>query len=259
MSQINVLLIENQYLQFKTIRRRLTELHDADYSVFPELLASGTDDLRQFKVFMNQVRIALNGRYGKARCKDALAEVIKYVKSKTPDILIIDHKLVGHEEALTGIDLAIELYEAGCVQPVLFLSRTPESKRSVIESLDGYINNSDWLYKGYSDHELLDSSYFKMKVHPAIEKLLAKVKAKAEQETVGLTLSNLFVENDVTEVLGTVKTEHYKKAILTIKHLTVEETKAINDFKADWRNPDAGKINHFFKVTLTNIIKRNGK
>lgn len=259
MLKISVLLIENQYLQFKTIRRRLTELKTAEYTVYPELL-SGDADLQEFKRFMNQVRIALNGRYSKVRCGEALMEVIKYVKSKDPDLLIIDHKLVGNEDAGTGIDLAIGLYEAGCIQPVLFLSRTPESKRSVIKGLDGYINSMDWLYKGYSDHELLDESYFEDKVHKTIEKLLIKVKEKGEKESASFLLSGLFVDENVGIVLGHRKVERFKLAIQKITNLTDAEAAAVRDFKSrKWTNPDRDLINIFFNVVLTDIINRNEK
>jgi len=261
MSQVNVLLIENQYLQFRNIRKKLEEILDSPYKIYPEeSIDDDKADLENFMKFMDNIRIALNPRYDKY-CDDAWTKVQEYIADVKPGIFIIDHKLVGNDEGQTGIDLARRFWaEAKYPQPVLFLSRTPDSKKEVVEKLDGYYHPHRWLYKGYSDHEILDKEYFDSRVHPTIQSLLKLSKEKTAYEEVQLRLSGLFYNPLLDTVLDQKDRIYLMDGIKKIKNLTAEEDKKIKEYKSlDFKKTNAQTIRDFFHTTLTDIIKRHGE
>lgn len=261
MSQVNVLLIENQYLQFRNIRKKLEEILDSPYKIYPEeSMDDDKADLENFMKFMDNIRIALNPRYDK-HCLDAWTKVQEHIEDVKPGIFIIDHKLVGNDEGQTGIDLARRFWaEAKYPQPVLFLSRTPDSKKEVVEKLDGYYHPHRWLYKGYSDHEILDKEYFDSRVHPTIQSLLKLTEEKTAHEVVQLRLSGLFHNHLLDAVLDQRHRLWMMEGIKKVKSLTDEEERKITAYKSlETRQITAQSMRDFFNITLTDIIKRHGE
>jgi len=85
--------------------------------------------------------------------------------------LFLTHKLVGCHNSFSGISLAKELKNnRGFNQHIMFLSRTSQLDKKVMEELEGLDSKEyDWISKGYAGKDILQKDYFKEKVIKIIE------------------------------------------------------------------------------------------
>lgn len=92
-----IILIENQYTQFKEIRRHLC---NSGFEVFPP------ENQNEFKKFLDLIRIFLNKRYGGTELNshraNAFKEILIIIEYEKPEIIIIDNILVGYHDPENG-------------------------------------------------------------------------------------------------------------------------------------------------------------
>jgi hypothetical protein len=191
-SNKNILVIENQYFEFKAIYNFLKE-----FNVYPTPVF--------FKGFINNVHVALNKQYNKEYRQLALNNIDNIVNgvndpfnnNKPVDIMLIDHILGGAHFCHTGIDLAnyINSFRKNNPIPVVFLSRTPQEGKTKLEGVDTgsnsfdlllstnrlgyeygykmmYKNSCDWVHKGYFGDDCLDETFFNKYVIQAITNII---------------------------------------------------------------------------------------
>jgi ACT domain-containing protein len=156
-----IILIENQYFQFDVIKKNLIEL----YNIYPE-----SD--KQFKEFLDWVRIYLNIRYGETKRQHALSKILSVFKESNPDLVIIDQVLVGNHIAKNGIDLALKLRDEKISTPILFLSRTDINKVEVLQKYPNVDGLKDWLHKGYYGQKISEGDFFEKEVFKRIKSLI---------------------------------------------------------------------------------------
>lgn len=200
-----IVVIENQIRQFEDIFRMLT---DKEYEVYPTI--------GEFKDFIDAIRVHLNPRYSRDRRNDALKEVLSKVKAVTPDILIIDHILVGNDSSENGIDLAVKFRKEGFAMPIAFFSRTVPNDFSIIENLPRVEEIKVWLPKAYWGGINLDDPLFKNKVIPELDKLIGR--------SVVLMTDNL-IDKKMLPFLEDLKKEKLNVSVVTTKP---ELKKALN-------------------------------
>ena len=147
MSKRKILVIENQITQFETIRKNLDE-----YEIYPAL--------EEYELIMNLVCIRLNKRYIHDRRTEALTKLREYIVERKIELFIIDYKLSGCHDGLTGIDLAFEIQDRSLFPktPVIFLSRSSSNTKEIKDHLINVENK--WVEKGYAGLSLLEPSYF---------------------------------------------------------------------------------------------------
>ncbi|MBD1362965.1 hypothetical protein IDJ77_04005 [Mucilaginibacter sp. ZT4R22] len=182
-----VLLIENQYLQFKSIRKELQEHYEGEFEIYPLEIGDEETDRKEFEALMDQVRIALNERYGKMENKKSKSVLRTLIKDENFDLLIIDYKLVGYDGAPTGIQLASDFRADNIRCPILFLSRTPDNRSDILTTRGSVSEPYSWASKGYSDHDLLDGGYVNSDVTSKIDALI-KLNKLEEVQTILLSL-----------------------------------------------------------------------
>jgi hypothetical protein len=182
-----ILIIENQIRQFEDIFRTLTS---SGYKVGPAI--------GEFKCFIDAIRVFLNPRYGCDRRDAALKEVLAAVKDLSPDILIIDHILVGNDSSQNGIDLAVRLRKEKFFMPIAFFSRTIANDFSIIENLPRVEEIKVWLPKAYWGGINLDDTLFKNLVVPELDKLIQRS---------GLLMMENFINKEMSPFLENIKKE----------------------------------------------------
>lgn len=158
----NLLLIENQIVQFETIYDSL-----GAFNVFPP-----KDDRSYFAV-MDRVRIWLTKHYSEARKKEAFTYLCNYIRDNSIELYIIDLMLVGTYDGDNGITLATKLQEKKelGVNPVIFLSGSPKHTADIEKQLE-VVNKYEWVEKGYAGVSLNEIPYLKNNLVPVIERLL---------------------------------------------------------------------------------------
>jgi hypothetical protein len=153
----HILLIENQYTQFKHMA---VMLRDERFVVFPKR--------RDYLDFMNNIRIYLNPRYGEeqqgSKRAAAFKRIVEYIGDNKPELFIVDQVLVGNHAGLDGLFLMQQLRLVFKMQPILFLSRTPANEERVMEVLPTIEPPNCWINKGYFGEEILDKDYFARQV-----------------------------------------------------------------------------------------------
>lgn len=178
-----ILVIENQWTQFEKIRDKLLTCGEA-YNIYP------SDD-NSHKQFLDWIRICLDTRYGGDRRMKYRQIVIEYIKNYNPDLIIIDHILVGCHNGETGIDLAIYLRKEGNISvPILFLSRSDINTPNICKQYPEIDEPRIWIPKGFKGKENLERDYFKDTVLKAIKKLLKKKKPTLKEEIINLLVEN---------------------------------------------------------------------
>ncbi len=174
----NVLLIENQSLQYNTI----CEMLCSHYNVFPE---EG-----DYERFIDWVRIFANLRYKTAHLRnsrrdDAFDFIIKFIDANKIVFLIIDYKLTGFADGGSGIFLAKAIREKRDL-PILFLSRMDRNEQSVMEELEKLTNdgfeNFGWIEKGFAGSGLGNQAYYDNHVLKKIEALLDNELTEVEKK-----------------------------------------------------------------------------
>ncbi|MFD0792048.1 hypothetical protein ACFQZX_00385 [Mucilaginibacter litoreus] len=154
MAKPKVLIIENQYFQFKLIYDNL----DTNFEIVPKR------DPASFKTLMDHVRIALDARYGKDHLeedsmrKESFDWLMQEIRTFQPNIILMDHILLGYYLANDGITLAEFLRKEEINTPILFLSRTEQNDSRVIK-VKSKVSRCEWIHKQLSGHELLSESY----------------------------------------------------------------------------------------------------
>ncbi len=165
-----ILLIENQYTQFRRIK---THLNNAGYTVYP---TDEGGDL--FNEFMDYVRIYLNHRYGGiqegSRRKKVFEKIVEKINDGDFDAFIIDYILVGCSAGLTGIFLAEKFRDKGITTPIIFLSREKSNQPEITNNLNKNLEPFKWIHKGYAGREILEDEYFRQNVIKIIEECIGK-------------------------------------------------------------------------------------
>ncbi len=158
-----ILIIENQFVQFKDI---IKLLGNSGFDFFP--------DENTFVEYIDAVKIYLNPRYPIERRNSFLDKLIEMTTNFNPEILIIDHILIGAHDGEDGIDLALKFREKNLNQPIIFFSRTEQNNIDVSFKLPKVSHNKEWISKGYSGADILEEIFFKERVIPKIESFLPK-------------------------------------------------------------------------------------
>jgi CheY-like chemotaxis protein len=175
-----ILILENQWIEFKKIKEGLKSNSDEFDVVLPE---AEVDDSRNFKILASWIRIWVDNKYPETDYRDiALGNIASLAKKA--DLIIMDHILGGSYSCLTGIDLAKKLPSLlgeSPVPPILFLSKTEHNDRKRCDEYDEYLLEprlppTDWIHKGHFGDEILQSDYVKKYVVIGIEKLLSDKK-----------------------------------------------------------------------------------
>lgn len=166
----NIILIENQYRQFKLLSETLRK---NDFSVFPDITAGGDAAVLSYRQLIDDVRIKLSDRYLTAKRTAAGVRITEYIKDKNPALFIVDHVLLGYSGSNigTGIDLAKFIRDFND-RPIMFLSRTPENNIDVYRGLGEVIPPRLWLHKGFNGEKILKSDYITNAVIPEINLLI---------------------------------------------------------------------------------------
>jgi hypothetical protein len=157
-----ILLIENQFNQFEKI---LKKLEKDGYTVVPSVAG--------YEEFTNWIRVLVDGRYSPDRIRKCIAKIEEYLGSTVIDLLIIDYKLAGNFDGLTGIGLWQKFQAMKDLKghPCIFLSRTPANEEDVKNNMR-LVENAVWIEKGYAGMHILDDSYFKPHVLDVIPVLI---------------------------------------------------------------------------------------
>jgi len=193
-----ILIIENQFIQFKDIKYLLD---NSGYQTFP--------DENSFIDFIDAIKIHLNRRYTNERRTFFLEKVIEIITKFDPEILIIDHILVGTHDAQDGIDLAVEFRKRGLKQPIIFFSRTELNNIDICDKLPNVTLDKEWIFKGYSGEDILDKKFFDEIVIPKIKSLLPKsvsnkIIEKLNEKRSKVTASSTDVQRAIAEITQTL-------------------------------------------------------
>jgi len=218
-TQIKILIIENQWIEFRKLCDVLTGNNMSKYK-FSVLLGIDAENNpvfydnknnkekveKDFISLVTQIRIWVNENngYNEDYRKKAFKTILKL--AQISDIIIMDHILGGSYSCLTGIDIANYLLEEDIKKTVLFLSKTEEHDKNILDRYEGNymidgieqkgykqkfmqkfqiqkndINNyTKWIHKGYFGDEILKPEYIKKYVIKAIEDLLERKNSNIE-------------------------------------------------------------------------------
>ncbi|MCX6223081.1 MAG: hypothetical protein NTZ69_19110 [Bacteroidia bacterium] len=187
-----ILLIENQFTQFKLISNYIVNCdlnkNGEEYVVYPN------DNLSCFKSFIDIVRIILNPRYGENKIE--LSELVSIIKGFSPQLIIIDHILVGNHQAEDGLDLALSLRKNDITAPFLFLSRTEQNNIEVYKKYPLIQDIKDWVTKGNSGDGFLTKPHFNDYVWPKIFNLITQSDIKSVNDLISKLLDSTYFDND---------------------------------------------------------------
>ena len=134
--EMKVVIIENQQSHFQDIHGYLAQTNNAheEFDIMPEE--------SKYVAFTDLARIALDDRYSKDKKNNALEKLVKELKSFEPDILIVDHVLLGYTSIAPINPNGITLVESMMRKsnrlanvPVLFLSSTLRNNAVVQKQL----------------------------------------------------------------------------------------------------------------------------
>jgi hypothetical protein len=100
-----------------------------------------------------------------------MGNILSFIKGFDPEIIMIDHILVGNHEASDGIDLAIVFREKKIDVPILFFSRSEINNIVVCEKLPRVEPPCDWIFKSYSGENFIDQIFFEKEVLPKLRVL----------------------------------------------------------------------------------------
>lgn len=167
-----ILLIENQQTQYRKLHGKL-----GDFTVFPEP--------DKYEDFMKWVRIRVNSGYNELRRRTALDEIVKFIRDHHIRLLIIDYKISGNFDGLSGLDLANEIRTEAGIEGIqfLYLSRTPFNSKDLQKEAHK-VKEEDWVEKGYAGMSILEDDYFEKFVKDKIIARLAPGKAHLLQQTI---------------------------------------------------------------------------
>jgi hypothetical protein len=137
---IKVAIIENQQSHFDDISKYLCEYQDNDVTF--HIIPNGG----KYAEFTDLARIALDSRYdnvAKEKRRLALKRLVDFLNNNNPDILIVDHVLLGYTSTDSinpnGITLVEKMMKESsklAKVPVLFLSSTLRNNAVVQEQLE---------------------------------------------------------------------------------------------------------------------------
>lgn len=175
-----ILIIENQYTQFKKITKRFDS---STFEVYPI-------DYESYKIFMDQVRVFVNTKYPPEYRDGAIEEIIAYINGEDIDLILMDHILGGAHHCLTGIDLAEKINEErkDDLLPVLFLSKTELNDEKRVKRYEKYKedfgeSHNQWVHKGFYGDEILGLNYFKERVLKKVTGLLGESKSDLKKKS----------------------------------------------------------------------------
>lgn len=171
-----ILVIENQWTQFEKIRDKLITCEEA-YEVYP--------DKYSYKEFLDWIRICLDTRYEGERRMKYLLRITNKVRDENPDLLIIDHILVGCHNGETGIDLALNLRIKGKIAtPILFLSRSDLNTPHISSQYPKIAEPREWVSKNSNNKETLEDNHFNCHIMDTIKKLLEKKRPSVKERII---------------------------------------------------------------------------
>ena len=171
-----IVIIENQLTQFEKIRNKLAYCEEA-YSIYP--------DIDSYKEFLDWIRIYLDTRYEEKRRSNFFGKIVNKIKEENPDLLIIDHILVGCHSGKTGIDLALRLrMEGEIATPILFLSRSDLNTPHISSQYPKIAEPREWVSKNSKKKENLEDTYFNSHIMETIKKLLEKERATIKERII---------------------------------------------------------------------------
>ncbi|MDB5141656.1 MAG: hypothetical protein JWQ66_369 [Mucilaginibacter sp.] len=198
-----ILVIENQRIQYETLAERLPEYHIlpvmADYSEMTDC-----------------VRIWLNERYSPEWRDQVFSHLLSMIEQWDKiDLLIIDYKLSGCHDGHTGMKLAEDFRKTELLKdiPILFLSRTPENEEMVMDELKK-ISNAHWIPKSYAGALNLDRVYFDKQVKKMLPQLIQQPE-KDRLLNILETLINKRLFEDIKEQLTT-----FRDSYATTSHMS---------------------------------------
>ncbi len=225
-----IILIENQYSQFKQIYQHLIQ---AGFTVYP------SDKLEDFKNFIDIIKIFLNKRYGGieegSRRSIVFNEILNIIKNNfKPSLFIIDYILIGHHEGQTGIYLGQMLRKSKITEPILFLSKAARNNNDILFNLGKELEPRDWCDKGYAGEDILDEEYFTNHVLVKINEMIKKVDDHYFNIINGILNSGKFDfdDNIKVEALSYLKNivvtgiiSDHEKSVLDKQDLDTEESR----------------------------------
>lgn len=162
--ELNILVVDNQYKQFKNI---ISLFKNEGYkNVFPECTES------EFIELIDNVKVWINEQYNSAYRTYAIENIMNYIKMHKIDLIIMDYKLGGAYDSLTGIDLAMKINKHNNLEiPVIFLSRTPQPEEKRQRKYEDYkmeFHRHLWVHKGYLGLKM-DRGFFKKYIFDKID------------------------------------------------------------------------------------------
>lgn len=172
-----VLIIENQYLQFEQLSNVLPSIKERALNVIPD----GKDTFRKL---ISAVKVWVYKDYPdvyREKCKSIILDFVLGADRSNPvDLIILDYKLGGGMDSLSGIDVANMIWSQNPRIPILFLSRVDYSSKKRFlqsENLKGHFKNA-WLMKGFLGEETLAKDFIQYTVYNKIVHLLDGENAK---------------------------------------------------------------------------------
>lgn len=222
-----IVLIENQFREYNKFRMKL----DRHHVVYP------AQD--EYINFINHIRVFLNPRYDRLR-KPAFEKALEMIGEFTPDLLIIDHILVGNHTGETGIALALELRKT-IKKPIIFLSRTVRNDIDVCINLPMLKPQSSvvWVPKGYPGSDFTEEPFFSEQILPTITAMLAWRPEPGEQPEPEVDISRKVLDWLIAYKGGikTYSSDTFKESVIICNALVEMISK--NEFEPDTTFYDA--------------------
>ena len=187
---MNVLIIDNQFNQYKALRDCLIE--KKGYSIVPS--RSDNDPMTVYKDYvalLSSVKVYIykpekqedfspdekEKMLEKAYREKAWNSIMSYVQEC--DLIIMDYRLGSPVTCLTGLDIALEIWKEKNI-PILILSRDEQSREDIklewTEVNKKNYNRIAWEVKGYWGSQLLPEDFVDPVITSAIDKLFARWK-----------------------------------------------------------------------------------
>ncbi len=194
----NILIIENQVLQFEIISLLLLK---GGIQPFP------SDSSDEYVNFIDHIRIWVNDEYLSHHRDLAFSYLTSYIENNRINLVLMDYKLGGAHHCKTGIDLAEELNNFRLennqeLLPVYFLSKTELNDRKREERFNNYkgkFDKTEWIHKGYFGEEILETTYFNKNVLSLINNFLVSKNSTVVSKLKAFISNNSFYKTTFNE------------------------------------------------------------
>lgn len=245
-----VLIIENQFLQFELLVNGLKD----DFLTLPLYDPDLYNREAIYTNFTDLVRVSLDDRYEKTKSDKAFLELLAYFTFHKPDILLIDHILLGYTGAPTGFNLASKIrkqYQDSNI-PILFVSRSPREQAKVITGMLSTTGSRDWVNKSYYSGGVLEKTYIEKRIIPKINALLKSVKGDNSRDVILEILREQKVI-EITERWKSADLQNLNTKIWLVRQFRESEINRISDFSKVVAGENEPAIEIFLKEILTII------